>query len=92
MGGGRHLKNWVSTTELGRPGWLDHQHPMHLATIFIVQIILFPYEEVSYEDELTSLQRSCFSLNKSRELYVKKKKVCTGIDVWYPFTDSRTSE
>ena len=47
---------------------------MHLATIFIAQIILFPYEEVSYEDELTSLQRSCFSLNKSRELYVKKKR------------------
>ena len=53
-GGGGHLKDWVSSTELGRPGWLDHQHPMHFATILIAQIILFPNEEVSFEDKLKS--------------------------------------
>ena len=65
MGGGGK-GGALSTTELGRPGWLDHQHPMLFATIFIAQITLFPYEEVSFEDKLKSLQRSCFSINKSR--------------------------
>ena len=54
---------WVSTTELGRPGWLDNQHTMLFAKIFIIQITLFSYEEVSLEDEPKSLQRSSFSLN-----------------------------
>ena len=61
-GGGEHLKDWVSATELGRPDWLDNQH----STIFIAQILLFSHEEVSLEDKLKNLQRSCFSINISR--------------------------
>ena len=64
--GGEHLKDWVSATELGRPDWLDNQHSVHCATIFIAQILLFSHEEVSLEDKLKNLQRSCFSINKSR--------------------------
>ena len=60
------MKEWVSTTELGRPGWLDNQHPMRFAKIFIAQIVLFLYEEVGLDDWLKSVQSSCFSLDKSR--------------------------
>ena len=65
-GEGVHLKDWVLTTELGRPDWLDHQHSVYFATIFIAQILLFSHEEVSLEDKLKNLQRSCFSINISR--------------------------
>ena len=65
-GGGQHLKEWVSTTELGRPGWLDNQHPMRFAEIFIAKIVLFLYEEAGLEDGLKSVQSSCFSLDKYR--------------------------